>query len=674
MLKHLQRLHMSINPRHSLRTRLGLAVGGVALALLILLSLLVGYVTKQQLEADTGRFLSELAYQMADKLDRGMFERYRDIQIVASLETLGNPNSTLDTKRALLEKLQNTYTDYAWIGLANLEGKVIVSTGKILQGKNVSKRPWFIHGQKSSYVGDVHDALLLAKILPNSTGEPMRFVDITAVVTDQDKPVGVLGAHLNWVWAKKVQDSLLQSRQKYANIEMLVLNKNGDVLMGPPSNKGKLSELESFQAARRGKNNYLIETWYDRNNYVTGFAPSVGYLSYPGLGWVVLVRQKTDIAFAPARSLQRKVLIWGVVFGLVSGTLSWLLTNRIVNPILAITVATHRIRSGDVKVKIPMVRGQDEVAILSAFLSYLMTSLENHQAELNALNEQLQQDITARQQAEAEVRTLNEELEVRVQQRTMHLEAANKELEAFSYSASHDLRAPLNRIHNFSQILMEDYANQLDTVGKDCLARIFASSQQMEQLIESLLQLAQVSRSEMHYQKVDLSDMVQAIATNLQKAEPHRQVEFSIANDVTAYADAWLIHCVLENLLGNAWKYTRKQSQAEIEFGVLLRKPKKHKNTGESQNSKSKIQAPKSMIYFFRDNGAGFDIRSSHQLFKPFKRLHSASEFEGNGIGLATVQQIIHRHKGQIWAQGKLGQGATFYFTLNDEENFSIPN
>ncbi|GAB1544484.1 hypothetical protein NUACC21_71600 [Scytonema sp. NUACC21] len=641
----------------------------MTLAVSILLSLLVGYVTSRQIEADTGRFLSELAYQMTDKLDRGMFALSRDIQIVASLETLGSPNSTLDTKRALLEKLQSTYTDYAWIGFANLKGKVTVSTGKILEGKNVSKRPWFIHGQQGSYLGDVHDAMLLAKILPNSTGEPLRFVDLTAVVKDfQNKPVGVLGAHLNWVWAKKMQNSvLLHSRYQDAHIEMLVVSKNGSVLMGTPSLQGKfLGKLSSFQGAQRGKNHYLVEYWYDGKNYVTGFAPTVGYLSYPGLGWVVLVRQKTDIAFARAYALQRQVLIWGAVFGLVSGILSWLLTNRILNPILAIAAAADRIRSGDVKVKIPVVRGQDEVAILSGSLINLLTTLKDHQAELQTLNEQLQQDIIARQQAEAEVRHLNEELETRVQNRIIQLEVANKELEAFSYSVSHDLRAPLNRIYGFSQILIEGYANQLDGVGKDCLTRICNSTKQMEQLIEDLLLLAQVSRSEIHYQKVNLSEMVQAIATELQRTEPQRFVEFSIAEGIIARADVGLIHAVLENLLGNAWKYTSKRSQARIEFGILG-KQEEHKSPGQSQNLKSKIQDTKSLTYFIRDNGAGFDMKSSHQLFKPFFRLHSASEFEGNGIGLATVAQIIQRHGGYIWAEGKREVGATFYFTLTGE-------
>ncbi|MFB8791094.1 MAG: hypothetical protein U7123_20150 [Potamolinea sp.] len=215
LLSRLRRSLSSINPRRSFRSRLGLAVGSVAFALSILLSLLVGYSTKQQIEADTGHFLSELAYQMADKLDRGMFERYRDIQIAASLDTLRNPEASLEAKRALIEKLQSTYNDYAWIGLANPEGKVVVSTGKILEGANVSQRPWFINGQTTPYVGDVHEAILLSKLLPNPTDEPLRFVDFTSVVTDiQNNSIGVLASHLSWIWAKKVQESVLSSLEK----------------------------------------------------------------------------------------------------------------------------------------------------------------------------------------------------------------------------------------------------------------------------------------------------------------------------------------------------------------------------------------------------------------------------------------------------------------------------
>lgn len=501
---------IGINPRYSFRTRLGLAVGSVALTLSVLLSLLVGYTTSQRLEADTGRFFSELAYQMADKLDRGMFERYRDVQIVASLETLRNQNSTPEIQRALLEKLQSTYSDYAWIGLADLQGKVLVSTGKILEGLDVSRRPWFTNGKQAPYVGDVHQALMLAKILPpNPTGEPLRFVDATAVVTDlQGQPKGVLGAHLSWSWATKVQASVLRKLQERSQIEMLVLSEKGDVLLSSSNLDGIVGGLDSFQAATNGKNHYLLETWQDGKKYLTGFAPCSGYLDYPGLGWVVLVRQNASAAFAPARTLQKQVLVWGAVLGLISAILSWFIANRIVSPLMAISTAANRIAYQNSTTKIPVIEGKDEVALLSKSLNNLVTTL-NHQT--------------------TELQILNSGLEERVKERTIQLEATNKELEAFSSSVSHDLRAPLTRIQNFSQILIDNYNDNLNTSALDCINRIVKSSHHMGSMIESLLQLARLTQSEMYYQHVELSSLAQSISQELLLSEPNRVVEFRIA-------------------------------------------------------------------------------------------------------------------------------------------------
>ena len=655
MHTYLRRFLIGINPHRSFRSRLGLAVGTVALALSLLLSSLVGYTTSRQLEANTGKFLSELAYQMADKLDRGMFERYRDIQIVAGLEMLYDPDSNVDAKRTLIEKLQSTYTDYAWIGLANPQGEILISTGRVLEGANVSSRPWFINGQQqSTYVGDVRNALMLSRILPNPTGEPLRFVDVAAQVKDSaGNEVGILGAHLSWEWAKKVQDSVLRSLAR-ENVEMLVLSQNGDVLLAPPGLKNFPGRnLSSFDAARHGKNNYLVETWENSEKYLTGFAPGVGYLNYPGLNWIILVRQKTSVAFAGARSLQRQVMIWGVALGLISASLCWLIANRIIKPILAISTAAQKIRFGQT-VNIPLVGGRDEVAVLSASLSNLILTLELQQTNLRFLNEELQEDIIARQKAEGEAYRLNQELEMRVQQRTKQLEVANKELEAFSYSVSHDLGAPLRRINSFSKILMKSSSTQLDTKGNHYLTRIYESIEQMQQLIEDMLQLAQFSRGEINYQTIDLSKIVGSICQDLASAEPERQVEFFIAEGISACADKRLIRCVLENLIGNSWKYTKKCDYARIEFGVVDEDSSRLKNQVDRQTQ----------IYLIRDNGAGFDMKYTENLFRPFHRLHSDAEFEGTGIGLATVQRIIHRHGGQIWAEAELGKGAIFYFTL----------
>ena len=225
------------------------------------------------------------------------------------------------------------------------------------------------------------------------------------------------------------------------------------------------------------------------------------------------------------------------------------------------------------------------------------------------------------------------------------LRAAVTELDAFAYSVSHDLRAPLRSIDGFSQILLEDYADKLDDTGKHALERVRAATQRMGGLIDDLLKLSRVSRGEMRKETVDLSALATSIARDF-RAEG-RDVDITIAPGLVVQGDPRLLRIALENLLGNAWKYTSQRSDARIEVGLLEERGER----GER-------------IFFVRDNGAGFDMRYADKLFGAFQRLHSASEFEGTGVGLATVHRIVRRHGGRIWAEAKVNEGATFYFTV----------
>lgn len=225
-------------------------------------------------------------------------------------------------------------------------------------------------------------------------------------------------------------------------------------------------------------------------------------------------------------------------------------------------------------------------------------------------------------------------------------EAANRELEAFSYSVAHDLRAPLRGIDGFSQALLEDYSSKLDEDGQRYLRRVRESAQHMAQLIESLLSLGRITRADLQHEPVDLGDLARATAARLRASQPDRNVDFLIAKGLTATGDSRLLGIVLENLLRNAWKFTRNQPEASIEFTCT-------RHDGQS-------------VFVVRDNGAGFDMAFASKLFGVFQRLHSSEEFEGTGIGLATVQRVIRRHEGRIWAEGKVGGGATFYFTLGE--------
>jgi light-regulated signal transduction histidine kinase (bacteriophytochrome) len=225
-------------------------------------------------------------------------------------------------------------------------------------------------------------------------------------------------------------------------------------------------------------------------------------------------------------------------------------------------------------------------------------------------------------------------------------EAANRELEAFSYSVAHDLRAPLRGLDGFSQALLEDYADKLGDEGRGYLGHLRDSAQTMGRLIDDLLALSRVTRAELLREPVDLSELARSVTAQLRRIQPERRIEITIGANIVAEGDARLLRIALENLLGNAWKFTGKRTEPRIEVGV----------TADAESG----------AYFVRDNGAGFDMAYASKLFGAFQRLHSADEFEGTGIGLATVQRIVNRHGGRIWAIGEVDRGATFYFTLSE--------
>ena len=252
--------------------------------------------------------------------------------------------------------------------------------------------------------------------------------------------------------------------------------------------------------------------------------------------------------------------------------------------------------------------------------------------------------LTKIQQDGAALRAARDDLERRVESRTAQLTAANKELEAFSYSVSHDLRTPLRAIDGFSRELLQNSLDKLDAQGQSDLHRIRAAAQRMAQLIDDLLKLSRITREELVPENVNLSAIAEKIIENLRIMQPQRQVEWVLAPDVSARGDVQLLRVALENLIGNAWRFTEKSAHAKIEFGTTKRDGKK--------------------TFFVGDNGAGFNMAYAEKLFGVFQRLHDAREFAGTGIGLATVQRIIHRHGGKIWAEAEVDHGATFFFTL----------
>jgi len=340
-------------------------------------------------------------------------------------------------------------------------------------------------------------------------------------------------------------------------------------------------------------------------------------------------RNKLAAAFATARESQNESLLIDIAVACIAfvamAFLSWRMIRRTVQSLQAVSDGVERLARGDFAHAIDVPPG-DEIGDLAREANHTA-------ARLRELREEADRE-TARAQAQL----------LETQRQALAAETANKELESFSYSVSHDLRAPLRGIDGFSQALVEDEAERLSSRGQNYLQRIRAAAQRMAELIDDLLRLSRVSRADFRKEQVDLSALVTTVANELRKANPDRNVELVVKPNVTANADARLIRITLENLLGNAWKFTSKAEAARVEFGTR----------DEDGN----------LVYFVRDNGAGFDMKYADKLFGAFQRLHTDKEFPGTGIGLATVQRIVLRHGGRIWVDAAVGSGATFQFTL----------
>lgn len=339
----------------------------------------------------------------------------------------------------------------------------------------------------------------------------------------------------------------------------------------------------------------------------------------PGTPWILVVEFPRAPIFAPARNFLARAMLLSLILSVGGAAAGWILSRRISLPLRRVTESAELLAAGRDVEPVPVTR-QDEVGRLAASFNTMASQVLQSQHEL----------------------------ERRVKERTAALEAVNHELEAFSYSVSHDLRSPLRAIDGFSMILLQDFSAQLDAEAMDYLRRVRAAAQRMDSLISDLLSLSRLSRQELRGGTVDLSGLARSVAHELRAADSDRAVDIVVADDLVTTGDSQLLRIVLENLLGNAWKFTSRRQAAHIEFGAL-----------ERTNGVR--------VFFVRDDGAGFDQAYAAKLFGAFQRLHSVTEFEGSGIGLATVQRIVHRHAGQVWAEGAVDEGATFYFELPAE-------
>jgi PAS domain S-box-containing protein len=393
---------------HSLLPRrlgawLALAFTLLSVVLTFLLVSVIERRNTEQVKTSIGYGLAELAMQTSDKLERGMYERYREVRLIAQRRGL-RPESPLARRRETLDQMQDSYGYYSWIGMAGLDGKVQVAAKGLLEGADVSKRPWFKDALQGKHAGDVHEALLLAKLLPQQS-EPWRFVDVAFPVPDDvGRPQGILGVHLSWLWARDVERSVIAPIAARRQVEALIVDAKGTVLLGPPGWQGSTLSLASLRAAREQKEGgYLVEKWPDGQAWLVGYARGHGYADYSGLGWTVLVRQNVDDAYAPVRRLRDYGLAVGVLLAGLCSLAGILVARRITRPLDDLASSARRIRAGDTVTITPGRGGYEEVEALSGTLDVLVTDLVHRRRELE---------------------NLNATLELRVDQRTLELERA----------------------------------------------------------------------------------------------------------------------------------------------------------------------------------------------------------------------------------------------------------
>lgn len=381
---------------HSLGLYLAMCFSLLCIVLTFFLVIVIDITVTKQVKASIGTNLAEIARQMTYRLDRSMFERYREVQLMAERVVEMQTPQGRQQNRTALEAIQRTYPYYAWMGATDLQGKVLVATNGVLENADVSTRPWFENVKKSVYVGDVHEAKLLAKVLPNPAGEPMRFVDIAFPYASQGQPQGVLGAHLSWAWAQEIQRSILDAVGSQRKLDVLIVSSDNSVLLGPPELQGQTLNLNGLQNVSPGSRGFNIELFPDGHQYLVGVSQGIGYETYRGLGWKVLTRQLLEDAYLPLKELQAQVLWIGIAAASLFSLLGWWVASIVTKPLKALSLAAQQLEAGEpAKITVPAT-AYIEVTTLSRSLNSLIRNLQHKEKDLKDLNATLENRVIQR--------------------------------------------------------------------------------------------------------------------------------------------------------------------------------------------------------------------------------------------------------------------------------------
>ncbi|MBT2692068.1 diguanylate cyclase [Bacillus sp. ISL-55] len=378
----------------NLRAYMALFFGVIIIALTMLLSITISKHSSETIKREIGNSLSSTAYHMADKLDSFMWSRIGEVEVLSQIEDIKS-HEDLQSAQVLLDQLKSSIPVFSWIGLTDSSGTVVAASDKILVGSDISQRPVYQEGKKGTFIGDVHNAVLLANLLPNPTGEPMQFVDISKALTDENGNfTGVLAAHLSWEWSQQVQDEIVEPlKDELSGAEVFVVSGlDSTVLLGPGGMTGNVLDVDSVHKASKGANSWLVEEWPDGKNYLTGFAVGDGNQNYSGLGWTVIVRIPEENAFAPVEELKSFIIKLGTITAVVFAIIGWFLAGFVTTPLQKISRAAHSLRIGK-ESTIPLIKGIKDLELLSSSLRDLVDTLVRTESNLDEMENLAHHDL-----------------------------------------------------------------------------------------------------------------------------------------------------------------------------------------------------------------------------------------------------------------------------------------
>lgn len=616
----------------NIRTKLSITYLTISLLALTIISAFIYFFVKNTLAEDVLSHLESVSFIQANRVDGIIEQNLERLRLVSSRtqlrislsEYLKNRNKKhLEKLQLIINDALSSISSFSVISILDLSGNVIASTNPDRTNLNYRQFDFYenakVDNRAEHFFLDENNNLKIY---------------LSGPLTISNKLVGIL-------LIESDANNIISLINDYSG-----LRQTGETFLGRKSMDGKFAlyltplRFDPNAALRRKVSitdtaNPLTKTLLEKEQLLT---TAIDYRGQEVLaatnyinrtGWGLVVKIDKSEAFAVTRDLIKYIAIITLSLMLLVVWVSFAFAKIISKPIIELTKTAHDINEGDLAQR-AVVRSDDEVGELAGAFNNMAHNLIVTHYDLAKTNKELQSH--------------REHLEEMVSQRTLELQEKNKELESFAYSVSHDLRSPLRAIDGFSRILAEDYEHTLDDEGKEHFYRIRQASQRMGNLIDDLLELSRINRSEIVKQKIDLSAKVHSAISRLDTASSGRKVDFVVQPNVFIYGDDSLMDVVISNLIGNAWKYTAKTVITKIEFGEIRRNNE--------------------LNYFVRDNGIGFDMKYANKLFGAFQRLVGYDEYPGTGIGLATVLRIINRHGGHIWAESELGKGATFYFTV----------